>query len=196
MSTRKNKTACHAYLLKSVKPLPFSPSRLIQNRFNYTCLHFLMFVLIVCELWEIFKLVVRVQMSSSYLRAREAGVHPKIHQVRILQIKMVWYNCIKSKPLWCVYYVCIYFRACSYQWFANLWNSCLFNSELIMGASQSTDKMQCNRYLNGKGPPSLTEIGELLRAFCRAHHWSIWHTLGIWHWKTPLLRIHESYCIR
>ncbi|KTG47705.1 hypothetical protein cypCar_00020652 [Cyprinus carpio] len=26
-----------------------------------------------------------------------------------------------------------------------------------MGASQSKDKMQCNRYLNGKGPPPLTE---------------------------------------
>ncbi|XP_043081793.1 E3 ubiquitin-protein ligase DTX3L1 isoform X1 [Puntigrus tetrazona] len=26
-----------------------------------------------------------------------------------------------------------------------------------MGTSQSKDKMQCNRYLNGKGPPPLTE---------------------------------------
>ncbi|XP_059391111.1 E3 ubiquitin-protein ligase DTX3L-like isoform X1 [Carassius carassius] len=33
-------------------------------------------------------------------------------------------------------------------------------SELIMGASESKEKMYCTRYLNGKGPPPLTETDD------------------------------------
>ncbi|KAM9713174.1 E3 ubiquitin-protein ligase DTX3L1 isoform 1-T1 [Menidia menidia] len=41
--------------------------------------------------------------------------------------------------------------------FTKLWRRQPFNS---MGSSQSSEKFYCNRYLNGEGPPSLSQVVE------------------------------------
>lgn len=145
--------------LHIIKLHPFSVSCLTQNRFDclyFTCLYFLIYVLILVFLiWQKWMQKVCSQHSTHSPRKKKCGEYTQTARNLCITNDLIYTVSRQNHVSLCV---------SERNWF------CQWSTDLDgMGSSQSKDKMHCTRYLNGKGPPALTEIREFLSSFC----WSL-----------------------